>query len=273
MWSAVNQAISAAVGAWLWVFQQLPPLVHFVALALPVTVLALLVYRYASDQKGIHAVKNKMKAYLLETRLFKDDLAVTLRAQGQILKHSSIYAAYALVPMAIMFVPVVLLLIQVESRYAFRPLQPGESTLVEAQVDTQKTVSEMKAELIVPEGLRIETPAMRVDARHSILWRVRAEKPGDYTMRVRLGTQEFSKRVRVGGVGDISPAIFQANDIRTLTYPLEAALAPDSEISSIQMTYPRIRGVFAGLSSASWILFAATLILGFLLRRAFGVTF
>jgi hypothetical protein len=39
------------------------------------------------------------------------------------------------------------------------------------------------------------------------------------------------------------------------------------------MTYPRSRGVFAGLSSASWILFGATLVLGFALRRAFGVTF
>ena len=273
MWSSVNQVLSAAVGAWLWIFQQLPPLVHFVALALPVTVLALLVYRYASDQKGIHAVKEKMKAYLLETRLFKDDLAVTLRAQGQILKHSSIYAAYALVPMAIMFVPVVLLLIQVESRYAFRPLQPGESTLVEAQVDPRKAMSDIEAQLIVPDGLKIETPALRVDARHSILWRVRAEKPGNYTMRVQLGAHEFSKRVRVGGAGDISPAIYQANDIRTLTYPLEAALAPESAVSSIQMTYPRSRAVFAGLSSASWILFGATLLLGFLLRRAFGVTF
>jgi hypothetical protein len=273
MWSSVNQVITAAVTAWLWAFQRLPLLVQFVALALPLTVLALLVYRYASDQKGIHAVKDKMKAYLLETRLFRDDLGVTLRAQGQILKHSAMYAAYALVPMAVMFVPVVLLLIQVESRYAFRPLQPGESTLVEAHVDAPATVSSIDAELIVPRGLKLETPAMRVDAQRSILWRVRAQEPGDYTVRVRLGTQEFSKRVRVGHSGAISSAIYDANDIRTLAYPLEAALKADSAMSSIQMTYPRSRGVFAGLSSASWILFGATLLLGFLLRRAFGVTF
>jgi hypothetical protein len=273
MWSSINQVVSTAVSAWLWMFQQLPLLVQFVALALPVTVLALLVYRYASDQKGIHAVKDKMKAYLLETRLFKDDLGVTLRAQGQILKHSAIYAAYALVPMAIMFVPVVLLLIQVESRYGFRPLQPGESTLVEVRVDAPDAVSSVDAKLVVPDGLKIETPAMRVDAQHSIFWRVRAQEPGDYTMVVRLGAQEFSKRVRVGESGVVSPAIYDANDIRTLAYPLEAALKPDSAVSSIQMTYPRSRGVFAGLSSASWILFGATLVLGFALRRAFGVTF
>jgi hypothetical protein len=273
MWSAVNRALTSAVGAWLWMFQKLPLIVQFVALALPVTVLALLVYRYASDQNGIRAVKDKMKAYLLETRLFKDDIAVTLRAQGQILKHSLIYAAYALVPMAVMIVPVVLLLIQVESRYSYRPLQLGESTIVEAHVERPSRVSSIEAELIVPHGLKVETPAMRFDAQRSILWRVRAEEPGDYTVKVRLGTQEFSKRVRVGEPGPVSPAIYSANDIRTLAYPLEAALEPGAPVSSIQMTYPRSRGIFAGLSSASWILFAATLLLGFLLRRAFGVTF
>jgi hypothetical protein len=37
--------------------------------------------------------------------------------------------------------------------------------------------------------------------------------------------------------------------------------------------YSRTRGVFAGLSSASWIMFAAALVLGYVLRGLFGVTF
>lgn len=71
----------------------------------------------------------------------------------------------------------------------------------------------------------------------------------------------------------VSPAIYRADDVRSLAYPLEGALAPHAAVSSIQMIYPRSRAVFAGLSSASWILFAATLAWGFMLRGAFGVTF
>lgn len=273
MWTVVNRTISTAVEAWLWIFRHFSPLVQFLALALPVAILALLVYRYASDQKGIHAVKDRIKAYLLETRLFKDDLAVTLHAQGQILKNSVIYAGYALLPMLVMIVPILLLLVQVESRYAYRPLHPGESTIVEARVATALPVSEIQADLLVPRGLKVETPAMRVDDEQSILWRVRAEEAGDYVMRVRIGAREFSKHVRVGESGEVSPAIYCANDIRTLAYPLETALEPGSTVSSIQMTYPRSRADFAGLSSASWILFAASLVFGFLLRGLFGVTF
>lgn len=273
MWSTINGAISAAVDAWLWAFQSFPPVVQFLALALPVTLLALLVYRYTSDQQGIRAVKNRLKAYLLELRLFKDDLRVQLHAQGQILKNSTIYMAYALVPMSVMIVPVVLLMIQVESRYAFRPLQPGESTIVEVTVDTRTAPSELEATLLVPLGLTLATPPLRMDEERSILWRVRADEPGDYTLRIRIGEQEYSKRLRVGERGDLSPAIYAADDIRTLAYPLEPALAAASLVSSVELAYPRDRAVFAGLSSASWILFVASLAFGYLLRGLFGVTF
>lgn len=269
----INEVINTAVSGWLWAFQRFPPIVQFCALALPVTILALIAYRYASNQRGIHAVKNQLKAHLLELRLFQDDFAVTLRAQGQILKNSVIYTGYALAPMSIMIVPIILILIQVESRYAYRPLQPGESTIVEATVDSRTPVSDMQATLILPPGLVCETPALRLDDDQKILWRVRAQQSGEYAMRIRIGEQEFPKRVLVGVEGDLSPAIYTSNDIRTLAYPLEPALEQDSIVSSVQMSYPRSRGVFAGLSSASWILFVASLVFGYLLRGLFGVTF
>lgn len=273
MWPFINQLLNSAVSGWLWAFQGFPPIVQFCALALPVAILALMTYRYASNQKGIHAVKNRLKAFLLELRLFQDDLAVTLRAQGQILKNSVIYTGYALAPMSIMLVPIILILVQVESRYAFRALESGESTIVEATVDSPTPVSDLQAALILPPGLVCETPALRLDDQQKILWRVRAQRPGDYEMRIRIDGREFPKKVLVGVAGLVSPAIYTAGDIRTLAYPLEPALEKGSILSSVVMSYPRSRPVFAGLSSASWILFAASLVFGYVLRGVFGVTF
>ncbi|MET0657050.1 MAG: hypothetical protein ABW110_02695 [Steroidobacteraceae bacterium] len=273
MWSAVNATINAAVEAWLWLFERFTPLVQFCALALPVTLFALLVYRHASDQAGIRAVKNRIQAHLLELRLFKDDLRVTLRAQGQILKGSLRYAGYALAPLAIMLIPMILILIQVESRYAFRPLLPQETTLVEATIDGSAPVSTLDAQLLVPAGLACETPALRLDDEHKILWRVRAERAGEYEVRIRIGGREVRKKIVVGTAGAISPAVYTASDIRTLAYPMERALASDSLVAAVKVSYPRSRGEFAGLSSASWILFLASLVFGYLLRGLFGVTF
>ena len=273
MWSAINGVFNAGVDAWLWALRSLPPFVHLCALALPAAVLALVVYRYASNQAGIHAVKDKLKAYLLELRLFKDDLPVTLRAQGQILRHSVAYMGYALVPLSIMIAPIVLLLIQIESRYAFRPLHPDETTLVEVALQAGAPPGELEATLLLPSGLVCETPALRIEDERKVLWRVRARRPGEYDMRIRIGDQEVAKKVLVASAGAPSPAIYRTNDVRTLAYPLERPLPPESIVSSVHLTYPRSLGEFAGLSSASWTWFLATLVFGYALRGLFGVTF
>lgn len=273
MLAAVNDVMTTAVDAWLWPFRSFPPVVQFCALALPVTALALVVYRYASDQAGIRRTKDMLKAYLLEVRLFRDDLPVTLRAQGQILKYSVLYARYALLPLAIMIVPIALILIQVESRYAFRPLEPDESTIVAVTLNSPRSVTELNAALIPSAGVRCETPPLRLEDEQRILWRVRAEARGEHELRVRIGDELFAKKIVVGESGALSPAIHEADDIRTLAYPLEAPLPGDSLVSSIELTYPYSRGVFAGLSSASWTLFLASLVLGYAFRGLFGVTF
>src|SRR5678815_5612913 len=141
MWTSVNAVVTTAVDAWLWAFQRFPPFVQLCALALPVTILALLAYRFASNQPAIRAVKNQLQAHMLELRLFQDDFGVTMRAQAQILKNSVLYAAHALVPMAVVFVPIALILIQVEARYAWRPIAPGESAIVEATLHSASLVS------------------------------------------------------------------------------------------------------------------------------------
>jgi hypothetical protein len=273
MWTSLNAAVTAAVDAWLWAFRSFSPFVQLCALALPVTIMALLAYRFASNQAAIRAVKNRLQAHLLELRLFQDDFGVTLQAQAQILKHSLVYAAHALVPMAVVIVPIALILVQVEARYAWRPIAPGESTIVEATLRSTSAVSAAPVSLVMPQGLVDETPPLRIDAQKRILWRVRAPEPGKYTVGIRAADGESHKQVVVGAKGRLSPTVYPANDFRTLGYPLEPALRADSDVTSITVGYARSRGEFAGLSSASWILFALTLVYGYALRGLFRVTF
>jgi hypothetical protein len=121
----INRTVNTVFDAWLWPFQGLSATWQIIITALPVTVFALLVFRFASNQDGINAVKNKIKAYLLELWLYKDDLGILFRAQGQVIRYSAIYLRYALVPLLIMIVPLALVIVQLESLYAFRGLDPG----------------------------------------------------------------------------------------------------------------------------------------------------
>jgi hypothetical protein len=65
---------------------------------------------------------------------------------------------------------------------------------------------------------------------------------------------------------------YRANDMRTLLYPLVAAL-PAGGPSRRWPSTTRARRVFAGLSSTSWIFFGMVMVFAFALRRFFDVSF
>ncbi len=275
MWPVINQAFNVMVDACLWPVQGLGATWQIALLALPATIIALLVFRFVSNQDGIRAQKDKIKAYLLELLLYKDDLRVTLAAQGRIISHSLRYMGHALVPMAVMLLPFILIMVQVESRFAFQGLEPGAAAIITVAVDQQQQrVGNTDYRLVLPPGLSVESPAVRIAATGEVAWRIRADAPGDYTASITAGERMLEKHIMVGERQTrLSASVYRSDDFRTLGYPAEPALPADQPVTGINVEYPRARGEFAGLSSASWLLLLFSIIFGFLLRGVFGVTF
>ena len=73
-------------------------------------VLLLLVFKYTSNQRAIKQVRADIKANLLALRLFKDSAVIALYAQAAIVRGALWLAVYALVPLLVMAVPVLLIL-------------------------------------------------------------------------------------------------------------------------------------------------------------------
>jgi hypothetical protein len=274
MWTSFNNAMNGAFDIYLWPFQSLPVSVQVLALAIPPTIVALLAFRYTSNQAGITRAKNLIKAHLLELRLFKDDLRVLLQAQGRVLLNSLRYMRFGITPMLVMIVPFLIILVQVESRFAYSAVSLGEPVILTVTVDRTTAVSELVTDLVLPPEVRSETPALRIDSSGELYWRVAAQRPGTHRVGISIGGQTVTKQIVVGtAVGRLSPAIYRGNDWRALAWPGEPSMATDAIPESIRVSYPRGRAEFAGLSSASWLLFGQCLVLGFLLRRFFNVTF
>ncbi|MFQ5513632.1 MAG: hypothetical protein ACE5FG_04285 [Myxococcota bacterium] len=275
MWSAINSACNLVFDLLLWPVQWLSETLQLCWLGVPAAILALVVFRYVSDQEGIEIAKDKIKAHLLELRLYKDDLRVTLAAQGRVLRHNLTYLRHALLPMAVMIVPFVLMIVQVESRFAYRGLRPGEAALLTVEVDGAQRVSQLEPALRLPATVEQETPPLRIDETGEIVWRLRAgSRAGAYRVGILLGNVEVEKQLVVDGTrARVSPAVYRSSDLNVLAYPGEPPLATASPVRAVHIDYPRARGEFAGLSTASWIFFAASMVAGFALRGFFGVTF
>ena len=217
VWSVINAAYSAVFEVWFGLLMPLAPWLQILITALPVTVLALLVFRYASNQDGIRLAKERIKAYLLELWLYKDDLGVMLRAQGQVMLYSLRYIGLALVPMVVMIVPLGPVIVQLESQFAFRSIQPGESAIFSVRMVADKPVSHLDATLLLPNGVVEETPVLRIDANGQLLWRLRVDVPGEHAVKVIIGDQQITRRLLAGAdVRGLWPQAYNAADWRVL---------------------------------------------------------
>ncbi|NOR12743.1 MAG: hypothetical protein GQ545_05770, partial [Candidatus Aminicenantes bacterium] len=93
-------------------FRDMNPWVGMIIISFLTGLLMLVIFRYTSNQAGIKKAKNKIKAHLLELRLYKDSLGLSLKAQGNILLANLKYITHSFKPMLVMIIPVILILIQ-----------------------------------------------------------------------------------------------------------------------------------------------------------------
>ena len=271
--TSINAALTGFFDLLLWPFGWAPVWLQLAVMAVPAGVVTLLAVRFCSSQPGRDAAKSKIVAYLLELWIYRDDLKVSLLAQGRFMGANLRYLGHWLTPLAVAGLPIVLIWVQVEARYRWQSLEPGETTVLGVELESDSP-SALDVELELPVGLTRETPALRIDSRRQIKWRLRAGARGEYEIRVRVGDQVATKRAVIDANGThASPRILRANDLLTLGNPLEAPLASDGPVRAVTLEYRSARGEFLDVSSAGWIWTAFIFLWAVVLRRPFGVTF
>jgi len=239
-------------------------------ISLLTAVAALLVYRFFSEQTAIRQVKGRLKAHILEMRLFQHDPILMGRAVLSVLKSNARYLRLNLKPFFFMFLPVVLILIQMDARYGYRPLQPGESALIrtfwttgaEAQADPSGPL------LAVSSGLDLETPALRIHGLGEVDWRVRATEEGGSSLRIRSGGQDVRIPVEVSRrILPVSPWNGRKSSPKMLWNPAAHPVPASGDLLSVEIDYPRRDFRFFGVPvSWIWPYFLLSLMAGYLMK-------
>ena len=145
----VNALLNGLFDVLLYPFRSLDAWWGMIVVSLLTGLLMLAVFRVTSNQAGIRAAKDRIKAHLLEMRLFKDNFRVSLGAQRQIMTANLKYLGYSAKPLLVMIVPLVLILIQLNFWFGYEPLAVGEPAIVKvrlaAGVDPLKTELSLEA--------------------------------------------------------------------------------------------------------------------------------
>jgi uncharacterized membrane protein (DUF106 family) len=267
----VNAVLRPVFDGLLLPFRGLPPLVGLCVVSLFVSVLMLLVFKRTSNQEKIAAVKDRITAGLFEIRLFQDDLRAIFRAQGEILRHNLSYVGLSLVPLLWMIVPIVLVIAQLQFHYGYEGLSPGRGALVTAELREDWSGDRPPVSLEVPEGLRVDSPAVWLPSLREVVWRITPQERGDFEIGVVFGDERFAKTIDVSErIVRRSPSRLEAGFSNEALRPAEPPLPKGAAIRAISVTYPET-GSAAGMPTWMWIFFLLSIAFAFALKGRFGV--
>lgn len=274
MFGVINSVVGAVFDVLFAPFRALPPAAAMAFISLLTGLLMLFIFKKTSNQAGILRAKNLIKAHLLELRLYKNDFGQTMRSQGRILLANGRYLGHALKPMLVMFIPILIILFQLEAWFGVRSLRIGETAIVKVTLETSRDPLQTPVTLTAPSGgVVVETPPLRIEEGSEIDWRIRAVTPGLYKLAIELPGETFTKSLAVEGrpLTRLTPRRVRRG-LDELTYPGEKAILRTSPITRVEVTYPSSRLNFFGWRM-HWLVafFLLSLVFGFGLKGVFKV--
>ncbi|MCB9898997.1 MAG: hypothetical protein H6825_13410 [Planctomycetes bacterium] len=239
-------------------------------------VVALVVYKHVSNQKGIERAKNDIKVHLMEIRLFQDDLLGVFASVGKILVKNVLYIGHNIMPMVVMLVPMMAIIVQLVANYGYAPIDPGKTELLTATLDPTiagpMSVKATDVRLELPAGIEL-VDRVRSNASGEIAWKLHLAEAGDHVAKIHVGDQVIEKRIAVGGDPRKIP-VMRTKSLEGLLYPGEAGLDADSPIADVRIAYPQrdlgwLPGGEVGIMGTVFVL---SLLIGFAFKGVFGVT-
>jgi hypothetical protein len=268
----LNRLASAAAGVLLAPVENLPGWVSSTLVAIVTGVLMLIAFKYTSNQPAVKRARDKIKANLLALSLFKENLAVSFRAQGRILLNAARLLGLAVVPMLVMLIPMCLILGQLALWYQARPVQVGEPAVVMLQLAAGALDEMPTVELEPDPAVEVTTGPVRVLSRREVCWNITPRTAGYHHLVFTVDGQRIEKELAVGTrymrVSQKRPPL----DVEeVLLHPWESPFAPQDPVRTIEISYPARAAWISG--TRTWLLywFGASMVAALAFRKVFNV--
>lgn len=243
-------------------------------------VLFILAFPHVSAQSWIKKVKDRIKYNLLSIRIYQDNLGSVMKSTAGTLGWNFAYLAMNLIPMVVLAAPFMVIWFQLNSLYAFRPLQPGDERLV--VVDLKPGTDPAAVQLAAPAGgwKLLQGPVPLPDREPKLLFTLAAEETGSYALQLSHGGETVTKQLEIGTdprrlarVRTSAPLALFAAGQDPIVYFGEQVLPKESFVRTVQIEYPHAPlGPFGGGEITIMLVFVVvSLIVGFGLKGVFGV--
>ncbi|MBD3349589.1 MAG: hypothetical protein GF400_10405 [Candidatus Eisenbacteria bacterium] len=257
-------------------FARLHPWVGLIVVSVATGVVMLLIFGKTSNQQKIAETKDKLKAYIMEMWIFRNDTRIMFGSIGRVILSNLQYLRHSLRPIVFIIVPVIIIMVQLGIRYENEPFMPGDETVVTVKLREGAVPTRTTIELVGAPGAGPESPPLRVDSEGEVRWKLVARLPGSYELSFVLGDEDvITKTMQVGpghGVDVLSEVRARAGTWDAFLNPGEPPIPRDSTIESIALDYPAGELSLFGLG-VHWLIsfFIISVAAGFALKGVFGI--
>jgi len=256
-------------------FARLHPWVGLTVVSVVTGVVMLFIFGKTSNQTKISETKAKLRAYIMEMWIFRNSTLVMFSAIGNVVRSNLNYLRHSLRPLVFLMIPVLVIMVQLGIRYQSEPLAPGDRTVVSVKLKEGAVPSRTELDLVAPAGVRVVSPALRIDSKGEVNWEIRAEKSGHHEVALVAGDETIRKVIDVGPtrkVGKLGALKPRANSWNAFLYPAEEPVPSDSVVESIAVEYPHRELRFLWFN-VHWLVafFIISVAAGFALKGVFGI--
>jgi len=219
------------------------------------------VFRRTADRRAIRETIHRIEAHLLEFWLFVDEPWLIGKSwKGLLVANARLYRLL-LVPLLILSVPMAPVFFCLDGLYGSSPLPVGKPALVTMGLDRPLDLLSPLPELNAPDGISVESPAVRVFSERQVSWRIRPLRPLAGEFRWVLDGKKVEKSVAAGEGFRYHSRKRTRSLVELVRYPAEALL-PAGPVEWIEIAYPSATVRLLGLEAHWSIWFVAFMLLG-----------
>lgn len=158
----------------------LPSWLAIAVIALVMSLIVTLIYRFATDQELMKELKGEMKELQAEMKALKEHPEKMMEVQGRFMKTNMKYMMQSMRSTLFTIIPVIFIFGWLNASLAYQPLHPNVPFTVTALVAEGKTG--MVSLAVIPEtGLEILTGQPQEIVKDKVIWSLKGEA-GEYVL-------------------------------------------------------------------------------------------
>jgi len=167
----------------------LPMIWVVVIMALFITLVITLIYKFTTNQNLMKELKNEMKELQKETKELKSQPAKMMEVQKRAMQTNMKYMSHSMRSTLFTFIPIILIFGWMNSHLAYNPIMPQqEFTTTLSLYDGVRG----NIELIVPEGITISGESNKTIESNEVKWVLKGEE-GEYLLEYKIDGKSYTR--------------------------------------------------------------------------------